>query len=430
MPGTGPRAVGWAFTIWPGNLNTGIPDLDAWETWARAHPWEGVKYLVFQQEKATTTEGIHIQGYIHFSQRKRAPQVNSALNMKPGQAVGQKAIANANDNRAYCTDDEKRVDGKSCFEFGVCPRGAGQRTDLEEMAEAISQRGLKRTMHDADLKMKTTYMKHRKGAEGLDEIEMAKRIPDERDVRVYVAFGPAGSGKSHWAMHFDSRDDTFVLPDPGKDDAWFDKYAGERTLVIEEMEPNMIRCNTMKRICDKYRYMPKVKGSYTTAGWDRVIITTNYHPNSWYDDKTDPWGTPVGPMQRRITQLVEFTGFYESGTAKFRTDSNPDWRPVEQLGGRVQEEAAQRQIWADAMQPIIDALDGQLNAAASDSADCAHSTRDEAEADEALRALYEMEEDWYDAFNAGIRSFNSEGTDVDQDLFGELAESEPEGTDL
>jgi hypothetical protein len=427
----GPQAVKWVFTIWPGHLDGAKHHtLKDWDRWARTKfRWDGVKYLVFQTEKATSTENEHIQGFIQFSQRKRVLQVEATLGLKPNGNAPTKANGTANDSKAYCTDPDKRVEGTIPFEYGELPKGQGERTDLQRMAESIREKGLKRTMSEADTGLDTTYMKYHRGAVALDQLAAAARIPAVRDIRVYVAYGPAGSGKSHYALHYDPTD-TFVLPDAGKDDAWFDGYAGERTLVIEEMEPDLIRYNTMKRICDKYVFDAKVKGSYVRAAWDRVIITSNYHPNRWYKDDVDPWGVPESPMQRRISQIIEFKGKYMAGTAMYRTEANQDWRAVETLGSRAREiEAEIQPIVAE----IVEALGEEQEVEVEEEADCAEGQKPDSE-DELLRELnpdgYEGPYDFTAALNAGLEGFNSGGTDVDWDQLGLNEGTEPAGENL
>jgi len=63
---------------------------------------------------------------------------------------------------------------------------------------------------------------------------------------------------------------------------WFDGYKFEKTLIIDEFY-GWLKWDTILRILDGHPYNPEVKGSTTVAAWDKVIITSNKGPDSWYN---------------------------------------------------------------------------------------------------------------------------------------------------
>ena len=71
-----------------------------------------------------------------------------------------------------------------------------------------------------------------------------------RQVKVYVAWGTPGSGKSYWADRF-RPETTFTLPDQGRGTVWFDGYDGEKVLLIEDFE-GKINYRSLLRYLDNY----------------------------------------------------------------------------------------------------------------------------------------------------------------------------------
>lgn len=55
-------------------------------------------------------------------------------------------------------------------------------------------------------------------------------------------------------------------------------------------------------ILDGYPLHVEIKGGFVPAEWERVVITANEPPDSWYQR-----GFPA-PLQRRITRIIHMTG--------------------------------------------------------------------------------------------------------------------------
>ncbi len=312
----GPQARRWPFTVYVGNLLTnGALTLEDWCAWARVHDWAGVRYLVFQRELATTTEREHVQGYIHFSTVKRRFAVNKILHLKDThmEVAGGKPC----DNRAYCTSDDKRVPGTEYFEHGECPGGQGSRLTL--VAASIKEHGLNKTIEANP----QTYITCGRGMRDLDIFYKRQRVRSD-SVHVIVICGTSGSGKSWWANKlYDPGDqNTFTMPAvPANGNAWFDGYDDQRTLVIDEFS-GRVEYELMKNIMDPYKMQVPTKGAHAPALWDTVVITTNYHPNTWYPNDIDAWGLDtVSPIQRRIHTYIEANGNYNAGTQWYMVKS-------------------------------------------------------------------------------------------------------------
>ncbi len=327
------KARRWCFTMFVKNLQTsGFLTLEDWATWAKVQDWVGVKYLVFQRENATTTQTEHVQGYIHFSVQKRRDTVNKLLlvqNLHLEIAKG-----TPNDNRAYCTEAEKRVAETDFFEHGECPGGQGSK--LAIVAATIKEHGLKRAIEDSP----QTYITNGRGMRDLDRYYKRQKVRSEK-IEVVCIYGESGSGKSWWAKKLFDPGHTYTMPAvPKNGNSWFDGYDNERTLVIDEMS-GRIEFELFKNMLDPLDLQIPVKGDYTPALWDTVIITTNNHPSTWYPNDIDPWGLDtVSPVQRRIHVFIEAHGNYNKGDHWYEVKSwvnSNESGPVKELPLRADE---------------------------------------------------------------------------------------------
>ncbi len=97
-----------------------------------------------QMERATTTKNIHIQLYMHWSKVKRPSYLGTKYGVKP--EVFQMANGEPSENRAYCTDEEKRVNGTESWEYGVCPGAQGSKLTI--VAATIKKHGIKRAVEE------------------------------------------------------------------------------------------------------------------------------------------------------------------------------------------------------------------------------------------------------------------------------------------
>ena len=216
------QARRWCFTIFERSIQP--ETLEQWENWARINQWNGVRYLVFQRETSTTTQRQHVQGYIHFTGQKRMHNVQALLHAPNCHMEMSKG--NPSDNRAYCTDPDKRVPGATPFEFGDCPGNQGSK--LTQVASTIKQRGLKRAIEEYP----GTFICHARGMRDLDRYYKRQKIEERvtRDVTVLCVWGEAGSGKSYFAEHFDIGN-CYSIPDITKRERLnMDGYDGQRPL--------------------------------------------------------------------------------------------------------------------------------------------------------------------------------------------------------
>ena len=309
MSKLGPYQKHWAFTVWPGHL-INHSNLEEWEAFAKTKT-DGVRYVVWQHELGKEG-GHHIQGFITMSLKKRASYLGNLFQLKPESFQAKKPAATPADNRAYCTDESKRLEGTEPYEFGEIPRTAEQMAPkLETFVDTMKTQGLKRAI-EAD---PVTYIRNCNGIKDYDRVLKRQRVEQQviRSVEVIVVWGDAGSGKSHWATTWDTPDNCYEVPDIKRGERLnLDGYNGERTIILEDYD-GQIDYRTFLRMLDKYRVDFHTKGGMVPAEWDTVIITSNINPNQWYGNDKDPWyyeEGKVGPLQRRLSWIMRDEGIY------------------------------------------------------------------------------------------------------------------------
>ncbi len=352
-----PLARHWAFTVWPKHL-LNHESLDSWFEFAKTNT-AGVTYLVIQHETGTKKEGHHVQGFITLATKIRPTPLGSKFQVKPEAFQLMMKKSTPQKNRAYCTDDSKRLVGTEFFEYGTVP---GKETPkLESMCDLVKAQGLKRAIESDP----ATFVRHCNGLATYDLFCKRQKTEGrtERPLEVFVVYGDPGSGKSYWARNFD-KCNCWPLPDIEKGSRLnIDGYNGQRTLIIEDYEGELPYRSLLK-VLDVYNADFNTKGAYDCADWRYVIITANMHPCRWYDDRKDPWGLDIeGPLQRRIHTLIECTGVYPNSTFTWnlngeQTVRTPSEMPLiedlmayhageEQEGSGTTEQLADSKYWPE-----------------------------------------------------------------------------------
>jgi len=187
--------------------------------------------------------------------------------------------------RNYC-----KKDGNWC-EYGD-PRdmpGQGTRSDLKKIGSEILAGA---NLEEIAKEYPAEYIRYNRG---FRELSNLNKPGSWRDVEVIVYWGDSGSGKTREAMN----DAPYKLNQNSNGTLWFDGYAGEETLLLDDFY-GWIRYGELLTLLDGYPYRCQIKGSSTWARWKKVVITSNKHPEEWYVsiDKT--------ALYRRITSIEHF----------------------------------------------------------------------------------------------------------------------------
>lgn len=245
-----------------------------------------IRYICAGEEIAPKTGKKHLQGWIQFFNKKRLGGVKKILNDKKIHL--ESCRGDEYSNNTYCAKDGKfRSFGKF-----VCQ---GQRTDLEAIKKLIKDGASRLEVMESHFEC---YCRYRNGIN--DYIEETQKASQKafRDVNVEVYWGDTGTGKTRKAC--EENPNAFKIS--GWDLKWFDGYCGEKTLIIDEYN-NDINITKMLGILDGYKLRLPIKGGFTFANWEKIIITSNIDPEDWH---------PVAKYEhrqalfRRIKSRVKF----------------------------------------------------------------------------------------------------------------------------
>lgn len=238
-----------------------------------------VSYCIWQVERGE--EGTrHVQGFVQFSAKKRLAQVKKLeytytldsvptvlklfdrAHLEPMQGTAEQA-------RDYCKKEDTRIEGP--WELGHITT-KGKRTDLEDAYNAIVRTG------DWSAGGAKISLKYASGC-----IKAASKFPPpmREDLKIICIKGDTGIGKTYWAWH--TFPDLFS-PYYGNSGIWWDGYEGQETILLEEYR-GQLPLQKLLQVLDPYPLRLEVKGGCVPARFKFIIITTNTHPNDWYQDK-------------------------------------------------------------------------------------------------------------------------------------------------
>jgi len=124
-------------------------------------------------------------------------------------------------------------------------------------------------------------------------------------MQTFVFWGPSGVGKTHRV--FAREPDVYRVKRPKKGQPlWFEGYDGEKAILLDDFE-GWIPWDELLNITDKWRMQINIKGAHGNASWERVYLTSNSHPETWY-----PKREYKEPLLRRLTEIVYCDSFEES----------------------------------------------------------------------------------------------------------------------
>lgn len=230
----------------------------SWEKPKTDHP--GVRYMIIGEEKAPTTGKTHWQGYAELYKPQRITGFKKMCEQKDMHVEIRKGTREQ--ARDYCKKEGRWE------EYGKWIKGQGHRSDLEAVAKSLvnGEKTLENVMEEEPV----LYCKYRNGLKDLSGLGLKKSTKNFREVEVIVMSGPTGCGKTRSAVAMS--EDYYKIE--GEALQWFDGYAGEECLVIDEYN-NDVGITKMLNLLDGYQLRLATKGSFTYAKWTKVVITTN-----------------------------------------------------------------------------------------------------------------------------------------------------------
>ncbi len=256
-----------------------------------------VKYAVFQLEEGDGEDGepgtVHYQGYLELPKSQRLSYVKRMLpraHWEPRRGTREQA-------RDYCMKDSTRLEGP--WHVGnFTSHSRGKRTDLNEMKDEVKT-GMTRS--EAMDKYTANMARYR---HFYSDIQWAYfKTTHQPDKRVVLYCGETGTGKTRKAR--EENPDAYWMPI--NDGFWFDGYDGQPVVVLDDFAGKMSKVGLtqlLRLLHDQTEKVP-VKGAFAVWKPQTVIITTNIHPEEWYDytGRNEQYKA----LQRRITSIWQFS---------------------------------------------------------------------------------------------------------------------------
>lgn len=232
----------------------------------RAYAQSESRYMVWGYEICPDTGRPHLQGYVHWTNKRSLGAFSSTF----GDCHVTAPNGTAKQNREYCLKirPQDKKPNEKWEEFGELPV-QGHRVDWQKAIADLRQNDV------IDVIIEQPHLAPAQRA--LREIKAMYLKPLHRDVTVYVLYGPAGSGKSRWA--YDHYPTLYKKP-VGE---WWDGYNGQKCVLLDDFY-GWIKYHDLLHVCDRYPLQVPVKGGFVHAQWDTVVITSNEPPNRWYKD--------------------------------------------------------------------------------------------------------------------------------------------------
>lgn len=243
---------------------------------------EEIGYVCYGEEICPKTKKKHYQGWLQVSKKLRLTGVKKLCRSKKLHI--ESCRGTEGENNKYCQKDNKyTILGDFITQ--------GKRTDIDSLKKIIDKGG---TLEEIANENFQSFIQYHRGFQKYKEIIDKRLRSGFRKVKTIHIYGKTGSGKTRQAMIYND-----VYKIQGDSLQWWDGYSGEKTLVIDEYD-NQIPCTKLLSLLDGYQLRLEIKGSFTYANWDTVIITSNLkilHPNAKKQHRA--------ALKRRITERIK-----------------------------------------------------------------------------------------------------------------------------
>ncbi len=258
-----PQARNWVFTL----NNPTDDEINAINALGTELP-EPFRYICFGKEVG---EGgtPHLQGFISSKIKKTRNYVKAAVS---GRAHLEVAKGSPAQNKTYCSKDG------DFYEWGVLPGGAGRRTDLETVAEAIvGGASLVAIAKDHP----AAYIRY---GPGISRFRMLVKPERSSPPELWLLWGKTGTGKTRRVMEFASEEEMWCSPGKQNQSTWFDGYYGQAAVLFDDFDGSWFQLTYLLKLIDRYVWQVPTKGGFTWWNPKTIYFTSNLKLDEWYSN--------------------------------------------------------------------------------------------------------------------------------------------------
>jgi len=253
-------------------------------------PW--AVFLAWQTELGEDSEGLHLQGYLQLSKKKRYNQVCELLTGEFGgkapHVEQQKGTATEAFN--YCQKPETRVKAGQVLGRMKSP---GARPDLQAAVDAIVVK--KRPLEEVALDNPLVALKYHRGLSFLRSTVVSSVGRQRNSFELVFLWGEPDCGKTYSTTR--AWPEAYSLTDNKK--GWLGTYDGQDTIIIDDFHA-LFPLNLLLRLCQPAPFEAEVKGSHVWVAATKVIIIANQPPEFFWSGhwNQSAWLSRMKPERR------------------------------------------------------------------------------------------------------------------------------------
>lgn len=176
----------------------------------------------------------------------------------------------------------------------------GTRTDILELKKDMAAEGLRKAVLKNDSNF-VTFAKFPNGIRQSHEFMMSEQREKEgfRKPNFYILWGPPDSDKTRRAFEYMQELRRYIVPAwlPGQV-PWMGKYDNQPIIIINDFS-GQVDFDHFMNFTDGYPVDLPNKGGYVVNSFHTIIITSNIHPQHWFQVSS----VKIGGFMRRIKNI-------------------------------------------------------------------------------------------------------------------------------
>lgn len=256
---------------------------------------------VFQLEKGGNTGYEHWQVFLRFKNQKRFSTLKAQLT-KNGLKTAHIESRKGTVEQAikYCSKVETRLDGPYFFGDKIDKdTKKGERTDLQKLRDKVLIDGLSfdEILMEDESGSAARYTQYLRS---LIRARDKRKTAEFRHLSVMYLYGPAGVGKSRWALENNVDKSCYRVSDYSHP---FDAYDGENVLILDEFDGSM-PLTLLLNILDGYCMELPARYENRYAKYTSVIIISNKRLGDLYTYLIEDSSERLRALYRRIDRYA------------------------------------------------------------------------------------------------------------------------------